>query len=257
MKKNIMVKCLSFASMLLIIFVLSSCEGMFGGVYDDTEQEGISEDGSGIYGFVSYDTLTGRGTLYLDLSDYNQWTYLSFKTGNFEKIAVDDKLTGTWDGQSAIVYQYVRGREYTLDTLIPADAQTEPAYWDLALHRYEARTSNGAYMTQYTSLNDLPANRSDLGKITFILDSLTDNLVMTDISSMFNYRIGYQKIKCSRVLSSWLDMDISNPPPVYTLSDRVYLVRFADNSVAALHLDSYMDKNGTKGFLTISFIYPY
>ena len=59
------------------------------------------------------------------------------------------------------------------------------------------------------------------------------------------------------VLSRWVTMDFSTPPPVYSASQRVYVLRMKDGTHAALRLVSYMSDRGTKGYLTIDVKYPY
>ena len=54
-----------------------------------------------------------------------------------------------------------------------------------------------------------------------------------------------------------MDMNVSNPPPTYTTSGRVYLLRLADGTYAALHFKDYMNAAGAKGFVTLDYIYPY
>ncbi|MBQ7239209.1 MAG: HmuY family protein, partial [Bacteroidales bacterium] len=46
-------------------------------------------------------------------------------------------------------------------------------------------------------------------------------------------------------------------PPIYNVSGKVCLLRMADGTVAAMKLDNYMNEKGKKGYLTISYIYPY
>ena len=257
MRENILHKCAALLAICLYAVIFSSCEGMFDGIYDSPQDNGYDTSQETKYGFVSYDSLSHKGVLYLDMTDYKRWTYLSFKDMTLQNIAIPETLTGNWDGHSGISYQYVTGKEYTLDTMIKTDAQTDALYWDLALHRFDARVKGGAYMTDYNSLDELLSSGKDFDNAEFVSDEYTDNQVMTDISSMFSFRIGYQNINCNKVLSSWLDMDISTPPPVFTPSGKVYIVRFDDGNKAALHLDSYVSDSGVKGYLTISFIYPY
>ena len=48
-----------------------------------------------------------------------------------------------------------------------------------------------------------------------------------------------------------------NPPPRYTLSGLVYLLRLQDGTVAAMHLPSHLNAAGQKGYVTIDYIWPY
>lgn len=61
----------------------------------------------------------------------------------------------------------------------------------------------------------------------------------------------------NRVLSQWVTMDFTTPPPVYSASRKVYILRMKDGTCAAIRLVDYMSDKGTKGFLTIDVKYPY
>ena len=43
---------------------------------------------------------------------------------------------------------------------------------------------------------------------------------------------------------------------VYTLSGKVYLIRLADGTFAALRLTNFMNDAAVKGFMTIDYLYP-
>lgn len=45
-------------------------------------------------------------------------------------------------------------------------------------------------------------------------------------------------------------------PPVYTLSRKIYLLRLADGTHAALRLANFMNDSAVKGFMTIDYLYP-
>ena len=46
-------------------------------------------------------------------------------------------------------------------------------------------------------------------------------------------------------------------PPIYTPSNKVYLLRMKDGTMAAIRLVSYMNAAGIKGYMTFDYIYPY
>ena len=78
-----------------------------------------------------------------------------------------------------------------------------------------------------------------------------------DLTGIYNYYIGYRNARTNEVLSRWMDMNVSNPPPTYAMSGRVYLLRMADGTHAALLFRNYMNAAGAKGFVTLDYIYPY
>lgn len=46
-------------------------------------------------------------------------------------------------------------------------------------------------------------------------------------------------------------------PPIYTPSNKVYLLRMEDGTMAAIRLTSYMNAKGAKGYMTFDYLYPY
>ena len=230
---------------------------MFGGIYDDPVNEDDKHNNKNIYGFTSYDENTHRGTMYINVSDYDKWLYISLKNKTFDTVFIPQSLTQDWDGKSGIHYHYVKGSQFTLDSIVKTNKQTDPKTWDIALHRFEAKVNGGAFETSFTSTDQLPVTSESFDDIIYTEDEWIDTLVMTDRNGMLNYYIGYQNIMCNKVLSNWLRMDISNPPPTYHPSDKVYILRFEDNTKAALHFDNYLSPSGITAFVTVSFIYPY
>ena len=209
---------------LLLLFAISSvffysCDGIFHYLYDDPKQLPQSE-----YGFIKVDETTCSGVIYVDASSFERWLYVDFKN---KKVDTTNILMG----------------------------EDEPAQWDFALHRFDAKTNNGTVAaTDFTSLDDLRA----AGIID--IDGFTadvDDSVMVDVTDMMSGIVKYAPSKKNRVLSSWMSVDISVMPPIYTLSNKVYILQMPDGTRAALLLVNYMNTSGVRGFLTIHYIYPY
>ena len=136
--------------------------------------------------------------------------------------------------------------------------QCDP-HWSFAFHHYDVATNHGSVLaTPYHSLDALPqqgAEKDALLSQTFTPDEWTTHQGYYDLSGIFLYYIGYQHAAFNPVLSTW--MDVKNPPPRYTLSGLVYLLRLQDGTVAAMHLPSHLNAAGQKGYVTIDYIWPY
>ncbi|MCM1163225.1 MAG: HmuY family protein [Muribaculaceae bacterium] len=195
--------------------LLPACNGIFSDIYDSPESQQMST-----YGFIVNSTSTEPGTIYIDATDYRRWTYIDFHT-----LSID-----------------------TLDIDYP-----EPAAWDIAIHRYDAKTNGGVVAetgaTSFTSPVITPGE--------FVADTWTTETIITDMSTMMDGYLSYKESDYNPELSKWLNVDKSSMPPVYTPSSKVYIARLADGSHVALRLDNYMDASGVKGYMTISYIYPY
>ena len=77
------------------------------------------------------------------------------------------------------------------------------------------------------------------------------------MSTMMDGYLSYAESFYNPVLSRWLDVDKSTMPPIYTMSGRVYVVRLSDGRHLAVRLDNYMNGAGVKGYMTISYKYPF
>ncbi|WP_356947875.1 HmuY family protein, partial [uncultured Duncaniella sp.] len=44
--------------------------------------------------------------------------------------------------------------------------------------------------------------------------------------------------------------------PIYTPSNKVYVIRLSDGTLAGVRLANYMDGLGVKGYMTIEYMYP-
>lgn len=195
------------------ILLLSGCNGMFAGIYDEPLE--VSD-----YGFVEKCKPGVPGEIYVDATSYTDWVYIDFASATVETRSVTE------------------------------DA---PANWDFAVHRYDAKTNGGAVMgtdvTDINALTSLPAGE-------FVPDEWTTETIVTDMSTMMDGYLSYVDSDYNPELSKWLDVDTSTMPPVYTLSGKVYVLRLADGSMAALRLANFMNDSAIKGYLTIKYSYP-
>lgn len=197
---------------------LPACNGMFGYIYDEPLPEEENE-----YGFTVIDDKAKTGRIYIDATDYTQWHYID----------LHDRIV----------------------TTLPVDANA-PTDWDFAVHRYDAKTNGGAvYESDVEDFALLPA-LEHIAEDAFVADEWTTDKITVDMSQMMDGIILYAEDYCNLCLSRWLDVDTSTMPPVYTMSDRVYLLRLADGSHAALRLSNFMNDAAIKGYMTIDYVYP-
>ena len=198
---------------------LLACNGILDEIYDEP-----TEATEAAYGFIRVDEASNRGTVYVDATSYTRWIYIDFHSRS-------------------------------IDSLEIADGMKEPTDWDIAVHRYDAKTNGGAVMeTSYTSLDALRA-AGTMPTGTWVEDEPSQ--VTVDMSGMMDGNILYADSDVNPVLSSWLHVDTSSMPPVYTLSGKVYVVRLKDGTRAAVRLADFMNEASVKGYMTIDYIYPY
>ncbi len=201
-----------------VMLSLCACNGIFENIYDEPSQEEKNE-----FGFIIVDDATRTGTIYIDATDYTEWHYIDLH---------DKQVTTT------SVYD------------------STPDNWDFAIHRYDAKTNNGAvFESTAVDFNSLP-DMASLPQESFVADEWTTDRITVDMSQMMDGIIIYAEDYYNPCLSRWLDVDTSTMPPIYTLSNKVYVLRFSDGTYAALRLSNFMNDAAVKGFMTVDYLYP-
>jgi len=165
----------------------------------------------------------------VNASAYTTWVYINLET--LEAVAVEE-----YSGNNEI---------------------TVPEEWHFALHRFDCKTNGGAVMeTAYSSLEEL----LDSGNIPdgeFTEDVITDDVIAYDMSGMMEGIIIYAESDYNTELSKWMNVDLSVMPPIYTASNKVYLIRMKDGSLAAVRFTDFIGPSEVKGYVSFEFIYPF
>ena len=73
-----------------------------------------------------------------------------------------------------------------------------------------------------------------------VFEADTAGRVVVDMSTMMDGYLGYHDSNINKVLSRWLNVDTSTMPPIYTMSGKVYVLRLADGTCAALLFSDFM-----------------
>lgn len=210
--------------LLVALLPLASCNGLFEGIYDSPDDMPDGDDSG--FGFVGEGSTPATSRIYIDATSYTSWIYLDFHNRKATALEIEE-------GEEA-----------------------EPLEWDLAIHRYDAKTHSGLVLASgLKELSEAAALTSRPGG-AWTADVWTTDKISIDMSHMMEGYIIYAESFYNPVLSGWLNVDTSEMPPIYTLDPQVYIVEFADGTHAALRLMDFMDKAGVKGYMTIDYIYP-
>lgn len=246
--------------------MLSGCQGILPGVYDEPDPESV---------------ITNAGQLYIDASDWGEWHYIDFSTLEKQLKADPDLNTSSlWitypipvpdyepekstplPEQSGIyTYWYdvfgegISNNEFR--SFSPITKQPEPERWTIAVHRNNVRTNGcGVYETSYTSIESCPADFRWLENLEYHTDEWNQTDVWAVQDRMLLGIIGNQGIYVNNTLGGWLSMDIPPMPPSFSLNPHVFILKLNDGSFAALQLADYIGVDGTKCCLTINYRYP-
>lgn len=268
-------------SLLLWAAMLTSCEGILSGIYDEPFDKGSSVD-------VRGDTISG--SLYIEANEWDEWFYVDLHAIreavtaandgepmdssclHFEPYKVPLTLTEEWDGTSRIytyLFRVLTGQgldDNELLQVVETDTQPEAPSWDFAIHRNNNRTNGGAVLeTSFSSLDELPISSTTLlnqmvseGKDTaFVSDTYSDKVVWVDQTMMLQEIIPCQGIMVNEVLSRWMIVELTTPPPIFHHNGHVFLLRMNDGTIAALRCANYISARNVKCCLTIEYLYPY
>lgn len=168
----------------------------------------------------------------INATDYTKWVYISLASKS-------DSITLPYDNVADI-----------------------PANWDLAIHRYDVKTNDGAavevdYSTLESFKSDIAAGYFKLpAPDQFVRD--VDDSITVDMSHMMEGYLVYAKTKKNKEIGKWLDVNTEQMPPIYTPSNKVYLLRLKDGTYAALRFTGYRNPSlyNTSGYISFDYIYP-
>ena len=254
----------------LFIFLLAgcsltlatSCEGVFGGIYNEDKGSDIN---------------VKVGQLYINATSWTDWYYIDLdslediiNSGDTAALHKAQTVFTPWpipqteDTEAARdnsgIYTYwfdIFGKgmsNYERRGYKPTAPQPEPEHWTFAVHRDNVRTNGGSvYETDYTSMDDLPTSATTFTDKEFTADTWSERDVWVDRSEMHNCIMGDQGININPVLSSWLVFNIPPIPPTYTFNNHVFILRTKDGEYFALQLQDYMNNKGTTCYLTINY----
>jgi hypothetical protein len=124
--------------------------------------------------------------------------------------------------------------------------------WDIGFHRYDVRLNCGTSgpgqggsqsmgVVDFESVTEAPESGY----------SLNDSIGVILESGVWEYT----NVPGDTVLSTWMNIDFSNPPPKYTLSNEIYVIRTADGRYARIWLKDYFDDKSSSGHVTMQYTY--
>ncbi len=204
-----------------MLMLFPACDGMFEGVYDDVEGGSDPTNKTA--------EIQTRGTLTIDATAYTEWHYINFHSG-----------------------------EITTSTISLTDSTEsgKPAEWDVALHRYDVKSNNGvAIETEYTTIDELLAEGLPTDD-EWTADTFADNKITIDMSHMMEGYLVYLPDYYNPILSKWVDVNTSTMPPIYTMNQKVFVVRLSDDTHLALRLINFMNDKSVKGNMNFEYYYP-
>ena len=157
----------------------------------------------------------------IDARDYSKWVYFSFSKGEIVNIPNNE-------------YQN------NLD-------------WDIAFHRNDVRLNGGLSGNGIAAA--LTAATTELANVTEAPESGYKEDVMKSILVKFQLPVPLFEEQPANTEIDWMSVDTSSPPPVYTLHNKVFIVKTANGKYAKLKFKSYLsDLNET---MVLKFDYVY
>lgn len=155
---------------------------------------------------------------YLDARSYTEWVYFSFS-------------------QNAIVT--ISNPETSLD-------------WDIAFHRGDVKLNGGASgvgsgaAIKTTSKNwDEITNAPTSGYVNDSIGKIVTSFTGSGVTE--------EDQPFSQTVSTWLTIDISNPPPVYIVNNWVYVVKNANGNYVKLQMYDNKNATGSSGYISFKY----
>lgn len=157
---------------------------------------------------------------FLDATSYTDWVYFSFEKGTTVEVS-----------------------DYKNDLS-----------WDIAFHRGDVRLNGGesgkgagavynAQTTDWNAVTEAPSSGYITDKTGTITTAFTGSGIETEEQPF------------SQTLSTWLTIDTSSPPPVYTYHNWIYVVKAANGNYVKLQIYDYKSAKNVGAY--ISFKYQY
>jgi hypothetical protein len=160
---------------------------------------------------------------------------------NWEEVVLDTRAYDKW-----VYFSFEQGNEVTI-----SDFQNSMD-WDIGFHRYDVRVNCG------TSGPGQGGSQSmgvvDFESVTQAPESgysLNDSIGVIQESGVWEYT----NVPGDTVLATWMNIDFSNPPPKYTISDEIYVILTADGKYVRIWLKDYFDDRSTSGHVTMRYTY--
>ncbi len=123
--------------------------------------------------------------------------------------------------------------------------------WDLGFHRWDVRTNGG--LSGGGQGAALQLNQTDLSQVTAAPESgyVTDIMLQINMTGMPPVMDDHP---ANPELAKWMDMDMSEMPPLYTMTDKVFIVKTAGGNYAKLKFTDYMNDKGDRGHITFEYV---
>ncbi len=150
-------------------------------------------------------------------------------------------------GDDWIYFSLREGKEVE----VSEEEHAESLDWDIAFNRYNVRTNSGtsgcgqggAYDTGYTDMSAVATVPADA---VYTVDT------MGEITASFTGSgVTYLESSLNSVLAE--AVSFAGPPPTYTFSYQVFIVKTADGQPVKLQLQSFYNDEGTSGYMTFAY----
>lgn len=228
----------------LSLFVFSSCGNEDDPVIPEsqnnkTKKLSFTPAPRGSWAYVNLET----GEVKVE-KDVNEWIY---KQGVLLK---DENGNVVKDEKGNPIYKKDKDGniETTIVKTIPASEPNAPAVWHLAFHDYNVCTNDAAVlMTDKTDINafkEMPMGEYAEDK---------NATIIVDMKGMMSvpFEIGCANTKANFVLGKWLVS--KGMPPVRTMSDKVFSVRFKNGDYVLIKFKDYKDPTGKSKLIVFDY----
>lgn len=194
------------------------CLSSCDGIYDDPSQRIVDDESANKFSYV-------------DATAYEKWVYIDFESHHTVTLLCDDTVG-------------------------------IPDKWDMALHRYDVKTNDGKTLeTRYEQIDsllaDIAGSKYVLPETAAMVADVADSVTVDMSTMMTDGLIKRTASMVNKEIGKWLNVNTSTMPPVYTPSNKVYLLRLADGRYVAVRFTEFANPNmhNIKGYISFEFRY--
>lgn len=172
------------------------------------------------------------------------------ESGKTEKLEVKTFTTSrkTDYGNDWIYFSFKEGKEVAVEE----DKHATDTSWDIAFNRYNVRTNSG-------KSGNGKGGALDTGKKEFSeVETVPEGTFVVDadyeITASFTGQ-GVTTIMSTANEPLSKAIEFAGPPPTYTPTNQVFIVKTADGKYVKLTIDSFYNDEAVSGYITFRYVY--
>jgi hypothetical protein len=159
---------------------------------------------------------------------------------NWEEVMLDTREYGSW-----VYFSFAQNAEVEISDF------KNSMDWDIGFHRFDVRVNCG-------SAGPGQGGSRSMGVVDFesVKEAPADGYSLNDSISIIAVPGDWENpvtVPGDTILATW--MSFSGPPPTYTMSNEIYVIKTAGGNYVRLWLKDYFNDMSASGYVTMRYTY--